>query len=167
MRRLLIGYAIAFNRCHHRVGHLFQNRYKSIVVEADTYFRELVRYLHLNPLRAKLVADLGARDRYPWAGHATVVGRLSRPWQDRQALATSPSQALKARFCCEKALLMWTKNKISELGIGSAYLSTEVFHDQRLRYPMANPPSQRSGLTSPATWPSILRTRNPGCAHNP
>ena len=86
MRRLLTGYAITFNLRHKRVGHLFQNRYKSIVVEADNYFRELVRYLHLNPLRAKLVAGLAALDRYPWSGHATVVGRIPRPWQDRQAV---------------------------------------------------------------------------------
>jgi REP element-mobilizing transposase RayT len=86
MRRLLTGYAITFNQRHKRLGHLFQNRYKSIVVEEDSYFRELVRYIHLNPLRAKLAADLGALARYPWSGHATVVGRIPRPWQDRQAV---------------------------------------------------------------------------------
>ena len=55
VRQLLTGYAQAYNRRHRRHGHLFQNRYKSLVVEADAYFRELIRYLHLNPLRAKLV----------------------------------------------------------------------------------------------------------------
>ena len=86
MRRLLTGYAITFNRRHKRVGHLFQNRYKSIVCEEDAYFRELVRYIHLNPLRAKLVPDLRALDRYPWCGHATVVGRIPRPWQARRTV---------------------------------------------------------------------------------
>jgi hypothetical protein len=86
MRRLLTGYAVTFNRRHKRVGHLFQNRYKSIVVEEDAYFRELVRYLHLNPLRAKLVPDLRALDRYPWGGHTTVLGRLPRAWQDRRTV---------------------------------------------------------------------------------
>jgi len=84
MRRLLTGYAVTFNRRHQRAGHLFQNRYKSIVCEEDAYFRELVRYVHLNPLRAKLVVDLRALDRYPWCGHATVVGRIPRPWQNRR-----------------------------------------------------------------------------------
>ncbi len=65
MRSLLTGYAGAFNRRHHRVGHLFQNRYKSVVVEEEPYLLELVRYLHLNPLRAKLVQTLRALDRYP------------------------------------------------------------------------------------------------------
>jgi putative transposase len=86
MRRLLTGYAITFNRRRRRVGHLFQNRYKSIVCEEEAYFREFVRYIHLNPLRAKLVRDLRALDRYPWSGHATVVGRLHHAWQDRRTV---------------------------------------------------------------------------------
>ena len=81
MRSLLTGYAGAFNRRHHRVGHLFQNRYKSIVVEAEPYLLELVRYLHLNPLRAQVVPDLRALDRYPWTGHSALVGTVPRPWQ--------------------------------------------------------------------------------------
>ena len=52
MRRLLTGYAISYNRRHRRWGYLFQNRYKSIVCDEDAYFRELVRYIHLNPLRS-------------------------------------------------------------------------------------------------------------------
>jgi len=86
MRRLLTGYAITFNRRHRRAGHLFQNRYKSIVCEEEAYFRELVRYIHLNPLRAKLVPDLRALGRYPWGGHATVVGRLHHAWQHRRTV---------------------------------------------------------------------------------
>ncbi|CAB1065958.1 hypothetical protein D1BOALGB6SA_10757 [Olavius sp. associated proteobacterium Delta 1] len=58
MRRLLTGYAVSYNRRHRRRGHLFQNRYKSIVCDEDAYFTELVRYIHLNPLRAKLVKSL-------------------------------------------------------------------------------------------------------------
>jgi REP element-mobilizing transposase RayT len=83
MRRLLTGYAVTFNRRHKRLGHLFHNRYKSIVCEEEAYFQELVRYIHLNPLRARLVPDVAALDRYPWCGHATLVGCLVRPWQER------------------------------------------------------------------------------------
>ena len=54
MRRLLTGYAMGYNRRHRRVGHLFQNRYKSILCQEEPYFLELVRYIHLNPLRAIL-----------------------------------------------------------------------------------------------------------------
>ncbi len=81
MRRLLTGYAGAFNRRHRRHGYLFQNRYKSILCQEDLYLLELVRYLHLNPLRAGLVTDLCALDRYPWSGHSALVGRIPRPWQ--------------------------------------------------------------------------------------
>jgi REP element-mobilizing transposase RayT len=58
MRRLLTGYAVTYNRRHHRHGHLFRNRYKSIVRDEETYFQELVRYIHLNPLRARLVGTV-------------------------------------------------------------------------------------------------------------
>jgi REP element-mobilizing transposase RayT len=81
MRSLLTGYAGAFNRRHKRQGHLFQNRYKSIVVEEEPYLLELVRYLHLNPLRAGTVTTLRALDRYPWAGHSALLGTVPRPWQ--------------------------------------------------------------------------------------
>jgi len=81
MRSLLTGYAGAFNRRHKRVGHLFQNRYKSIVVEEEPYLLELVRYLHLNPMRAGVVSDLRRLDRYPWTGHSALLGTVPRPWQ--------------------------------------------------------------------------------------
>jgi hypothetical protein len=84
MRRVLTGYALGYNRRHKRVGHLFQNRYKSIVVEEEPYFRELVRYIHLNPLRAGLVPDLSHLDRHPWCGHAGILGLTTHPWEDRE-----------------------------------------------------------------------------------
>ncbi|MBE0500816.1 MAG: transposase [Desulfuromonadales bacterium] len=73
MRRLLTGYAVAFNRRHNRSGHLFQNRYKSILCEEDTYQLELIRYLHLNPLRAGQCTTLQALDQFPWSGHAEIL----------------------------------------------------------------------------------------------
>ena len=76
MRALLTGYAGAFNRRHKRVGHLFQNRYKSILVEEEPYLLERVRHIHLNPLRAQVVPTLRALDRYPWAGHSAPLGCL-------------------------------------------------------------------------------------------
>jgi putative transposase len=82
MRRLLTGYAVRFNRRHRRWGHLFQNRYKSILVEEDSYLLELVRYVHLNPLRAGVVNRLEDLDQYPWTGHSTLVGVVNREWQD-------------------------------------------------------------------------------------
>jgi len=83
MLRFLSGYAGSYNRRHRRHGHLFQNRYKSIVCEEDRYFTELVRYIHLNPLRAKLVESLAQLDRYLWCGHSVLMGKIKTDWQDR------------------------------------------------------------------------------------
>ena len=88
MRALLTGYAGAFNRRHKRVGHLFQNRYKSVVVEEEPYLLELVRYLRLNPLRARIVRDLEGLERYPWTGHAALCGCVPRPWQATAEILT-------------------------------------------------------------------------------
>jgi REP element-mobilizing transposase RayT len=84
MRRLLSGYAVFYNRRHRRYGHLFQNRYKSIVCEEDPYFKELVRYIHLNPLRAGLVETITKLERYQWCGHSVVLNRVKNQWQDRK-----------------------------------------------------------------------------------
>jgi len=81
MRRLLTGHAVYFNRRHRRHGHLFQNRYKSILCQEETYLLELVRYIHLNPLRAGLVEDMKALNRYPYCGHSALVGGIKRDWQ--------------------------------------------------------------------------------------
>ena len=79
MRRLMTGYAVTFNKRHKRIGHLFQNRYKSIACEEDPYLLELIRYIHLNPLRADLVKDLKELDKYPWTGHSAILGRRQNP----------------------------------------------------------------------------------------
>ena len=81
MRRILTGYVVNFNKRYHRNGHLFQNRYKSIVCQEDVYLKELVRYIHLNLLRAGIVEDLKALNRSPWSGHSAIIGKVKRPWQ--------------------------------------------------------------------------------------
>jgi putative transposase len=81
MRRLLTGYAVTFNLRHQRSGHLFHNRYKSIVCEEEPYLLELVRYIHLNPLRAGVVSDIDELDHYTWSGHAVLMGNRKFPGQ--------------------------------------------------------------------------------------
>jgi len=82
MRRLLTGYAVTFNLRHHRSGHLFQNRFKSIICEEDPYLLELVRYIHLNPLRVGIVKGMAELNEYPWSGHAVLMGRREMPGQN-------------------------------------------------------------------------------------
>jgi REP element-mobilizing transposase RayT len=86
MRKLLTGYVINFNRRHKRFGHLFQNRYKSIVCEEDPYLLELTRYIHLNPLRKRVVSGMEELKKYPWTGHSALMGEIIRDWQDRDTI---------------------------------------------------------------------------------
>ena len=82
MRKLLTGYVVRFNRRYGRYGHLFQNRYKSILCEEDPYLLELTRYIHLNPVRAGVVKTMRELAAYRWTGHAVILGRVKRGWQD-------------------------------------------------------------------------------------
>ena len=81
MHPLLTGYVGAFNRRYGRVGHLVQNRFKAILCDANAYFLQLVRYIHLNPVRAGIVKTLEELAGYPWTGHPAVLGRIRIAWQ--------------------------------------------------------------------------------------
>lgn len=80
MRKLLTGYASRYNRRHQRSGHLFQNRYKAIVCQDEPYFLELIRYIHLNPIRAGLCPSLKALEGYSFCGHSYLMGKLKAEW---------------------------------------------------------------------------------------
>ena len=80
MRKTLTWYAQYYNRRHKRTGHLFENRYKSILCDEDKYLLALVRYIHLNPLRANIVKTIEELDGYPFCGHRTIVGKTKHPW---------------------------------------------------------------------------------------
>jgi len=82
MSRLLTGYAVWFNKKYQRHGQLFQNRYKSILCQEDPYLKELVRYIHLNPLRAGLVEDMKKLDKHPWCGHSVLMNKTKQAWQN-------------------------------------------------------------------------------------
>lgn len=82
MRRFLTWYAQYFNRRHGRSGHLFENRYKSVLCDEDAYLLALVRYIHVNPIRAKVVTTIEQLDRYPWSGHQAIIGKAKYPWMD-------------------------------------------------------------------------------------
>jgi putative transposase len=107
LRRLLTGYAVSFNRRHRRPGHLFQNRFKSVLVEEETYLLALVRYIHLNPLRAHLVDSVDALARYPWCGHAVLLGNRLFAEQDAASVLAhfgsrpSTSRPVYCRFVAE------------------------------------------------------------------
>lgn len=82
MQRLLTGYAVTFNKRHGRRGHLFQNRFRSLLCQREPYLKELVRYIHLNPVRAGVLRSLEELGGWPWSGHSALLGRIPRPWQE-------------------------------------------------------------------------------------
>ena len=77
MRRIASGYARAFQKNRETTGHLFQNRYHSLLVDADSYFLELIRYMHLNPVRAGMVTS---PSDYRWSSHHAYCGAPDDEW---------------------------------------------------------------------------------------
>lgn len=76
MRQLNGVYTQAFNRRHRRVGHVFQGRYKGILVDKDSYLLELSRYVVLNPVRAGMVKDVAD---WPWSSYRAMLGLAPAP----------------------------------------------------------------------------------------
>ncbi len=95
MRKLLTGYAVNFNIRHKRTGHLFQNRYKSIIVEEESYLLDLVRYIHLNPLRANLVKNLKELAEHKWSGYSVIMGNSEKNWQDKEEVLVRFGKSIK------------------------------------------------------------------------
>jgi REP element-mobilizing transposase RayT len=84
MRQLNGEYTQYFNRRHHTVGHLFQGRYKAILVQKESYLLELSRYIVLNPVRAKMVALV---EDWPWSSHRYYLSDSPTPsWLERDWL---------------------------------------------------------------------------------
>ncbi len=111
MRRLLTGYAQWYNRRYRRQGHLFQNRYKSILCQEDKYFLELVRYIHLNPIRAGLVKDLDILGSYRYCGHSVVMGKVKHEWQASNAVLVMFGEKLSS---ARRVYKTFVKNGITE-----------------------------------------------------
>jgi len=127
MRQLNGVYTQRFNRDHARVGHVFQGRYKAILVERDSYLLEVARYVVLNPLRAKMVKRL---ESWPWSSYLATCGQAATPkWlQTDWILAQfgrrrSSAIAKYVRFVHEGARLpsVWTQLQ------GQIYLGSEAF----------------------------------------
>lgn len=95
MRRILTGYAISYNRRHKRVGYLYQGRYKSIVCEEEQYLLELLRYIHLNPVRAGIIKTIIELDKYSWTGHHNLIIGKEVKWQETKEILIKYSKRKK------------------------------------------------------------------------
>ena len=76
MQWINVSYATYFNRKRDRHGHLFQGRFKAILIDADEYLKHLSRYIHLNPVRAKIVASPA---EYLWSSYGAFIGQQDTP----------------------------------------------------------------------------------------
>ncbi len=88
MKPLNMRYAQYHGKKYGRRGPLFMDRYKSIITQDQNYIQELVRYIHLNPLRAGICPSLRALESYPWCGHGALAGRHHNKFQDTAAVLT-------------------------------------------------------------------------------
>jgi putative transposase len=140
MHRLNTGFAGRFNRKRERVGYLFQNRFKSRLVYDDADLLNLIRYVHLNPIRSGNVADLAQLARDPWSGHGALVGARTplRFESVGSALALFHSDAELAR-----ALLLDWMAAADDVEVGD--------HDQLLVRALERRPEP----------PSVARKRSP------
>jgi REP element-mobilizing transposase RayT len=105
MRRLNTGHALWFNRRWNRRGYLFQGRFRSEIVDSDSYLRRVIRYVNRNPLEGGLVASLEELASFPWGGHAGLIGaRDPQPFEAvAETLAFFDPEAARAR----ERLLEW------------------------------------------------------------
>jgi REP element-mobilizing transposase RayT len=130
LHKLLTGFACAFNRRKNRRGHVFDARFRSILVEKESYFLKLLAYVNLNPLRAGIVGSLEDLNEYPWTGHSAIIGKTDCPWLSMELtttmLTSSPGESWRKNYCDLLSADLGEDASIMDSGnfcIGSAGLS--------------------------------------------
>jgi hypothetical protein len=154
MRRLNGAYTQRFNRRHGRVGHLFQGRYKSIVVDADSYLLELSRYIVLNPVRAGMLGEAG---EWPWSSYRATMGRVPAPgWLAVDGLLGQfAASQRRARRAYQDFVAAGTGAEPPWQALrGQMWLGSEVFRDRMQTLiedkPLTGVPRQQAQPTRPA-----------------
>ena len=104
MQNLAFRYTRWINRREKRMGHLFQGRYKALLVDRDAYLLELVRYIHLNPVRAGLMEE---PSDYPWSGHRTYLGKDQVAWLSTDWVLSQFDDRLGAGPEAHRASMSW------------------------------------------------------------
>jgi REP element-mobilizing transposase RayT len=139
MHNLSFRYTSYFNWRHARVGHVFQGRYKALLIDADSRLQELVRYIHLNPVRAGIVAD--AVD-FEWSGHRVYLGLAHKEWISTETVLSlfGSDRASEAKLC-----------RVRRHGVS---------HAPRTRLQTRNPCRN-------ADWRRCIRTENAHCREAP
>jgi putative transposase len=125
MRQLNGRYTQAYNRRHHRVGHLFQGRFTAILIEKDAHLLELCRYVVLNPVRAKVVSHLR---QWAWSSYRATVGEMQAPsWLSPDWILgqfgqrVGPAQEKYRAFVAEGRNARWPWEQLTgQIYLGSA-----------------------------------------------
>ena len=141
MRHLNGVYTLRYNRRHGKVGHLFQGRFKAVLVDEDSYFLEVCRYVDLNPVRAKMVKR---PQDWRWGSYRAHTGQDDPPaWLDTRALhqrlaPRKPPHEAAARYATfvaqGKGVKLW-----DEALTGQIYLGSETFV-KRMQARITTPP---------------------------
>jgi REP element-mobilizing transposase RayT len=127
MRQLNGVYTQHFNRRHQRVGHVFQGRYKAILVEKDSYLLELARYVVLNPLRAKMVRRL---EQWPWSSYPATCGQTAVPDWLQVDFVLAQFSTVRARAISKYISFVHDGSKLPSVWSrlqGQIYLGSEAF----------------------------------------
>jgi REP-associated tyrosine transposase len=137
MRHINGGYTAYFNKRHNRAGHLFQGRFKAILVDADPYAGELSRYIHLNPVRAGIVK---MAEQYAWSSFAAYINKTATPpWCTTEWLlqyfGKKTTDARKAyRFFVGSAMSSSGEDPLKEATTGLILGGAEFIDDIREKY---------------------------------
>lgn len=141
MQSLALRYTRWINRKNHQAGHVFQGRFKAILIDSDRYLLELVRYIHLNPVRAGMVSQ---PEEYPWSGHNVYIGQDYLLWLTTDwVLAQFSDDATHARSCyCrhvfdgmgESVRPEFQAGLIEGRILGNDYFADEALHKANQQY---------------------------------
>jgi putative transposase len=170
MRQLNGVYTQTFNRAHNRVGHVYQGRYKAILVEKESYLLELTRYVVLNPVRAGRVNNV---EQWPWSSYSVMVGRDSRPeWLQTDWILGQFGKQRKRAVAAYRDFVragvglpsVWNDLR------GQIYLGKEEFVETMQQHVQSDsniseiPRAQRRAKAKPLSYYSSFNDRNAGIA---
>ncbi len=144
-------YADWFNRRHDRSGHLFQGRFKSFIIDSETYFAEVLRYVVLNPVRANIVAR---PEEYRWSSYRATAGLEAAPeWLDLAAVyAHFPADrgAAQAMYVDYVSAKIDSRERLWDQAINGIYLGSEEWAKQMRKVVESRPRSTDHPLTQRA-----------------
>ena len=174
MRHINGVYTQRFNQRHRKVGHLFQGRFKAVLVDRDSYLLEVCRYVELNPVRAGMVATPGD---WPWSSYAVLTGQAPcPPWLDRaavwgyllgedaatDALAQKAGQAYADLVAAGKDVLLWPDHLRQQMYLGDAafVLRMQALASDRAVSDKEIPKAQRASPKSLQDWLGLMPSRD-------